>query len=239
MLAATHFGVFLMSPIGWEALAAWVAVVIAAGAGWYGRGQLIEAKQLREEQAQPYVVVFPDDAGVDPRHFDLVIKNFGTTAATDVEVKFSSEIRSAVLQRAIKTPQRIPVLVPGQEWRTFWEFTPQLDAALKDKNSRIPSSYTATVTFRDSRGMKSYGPYLFEIDWNVLIDRGFVTVYRMHDAARALAEIKDQIRKWTDSSGLRVIAWDGDKRDQRQMDYDNAQEGERSREAEPQGDATG
>ncbi len=232
-------GVFVLSPIGWEALAAWVAVGIAALAGAYARGQLREAKRLREEQAQPYVVVFPDDAGVDPRHYDLVIRNFGSTAATDVEVRFSSEIHSAVLERTIDTPDRIPVLVPGQEWRTFWEFTPQLDAALKIEESAIPSTYRATVTFKDSRRTKSYGPYVFEIDWRVLINRGFVTVYRMHDAARALIEIKDQLRKWGDVNGLKVLAWDGDKRDQRQAAYYEAKQREQAETAGDQDEVAG
>lgn len=53
----------------------------------------------------------------------------------------------------------------------------------------MPHRYTADVTFKDSRGKKSFS-YTFEIDWQVLIDRGFVTVYNLHDVARALADLR-------------------------------------------------
>lgn len=113
-----------------------------------------------------------------------------------------------------KTPNVIPVLVPGQEWRTFWDFTPQRDAA-----SDMPRKYSARVAFKDSRGREGF-EFTFEIDWQVLIDRGFITIYKMHDAARALRDIGELLGKWNEAgTGMRVIARDGDRKDQRESDY--------------------
>src|ERR1700723_3494589 len=95
MLAAGS--IWHLTPDAWTAIATWAAVCIALGAAIVGLRQLGEAKRLREAQAQPYVVVFTDDAAGDPQNVDLVIKNFGTTAATNVRVKFSTPLASAVL----------------------------------------------------------------------------------------------------------------------------------------------
>jgi hypothetical protein len=148
-----------LTPDAWTAIATWlgacVAVAVGIGAVTVGGRQLSEARRLRREQAQPYVVVFTEGSGNDPRHFDLVIKNFGMTAATDVRVVFSAPLESAVLRgppnhSPIRTPDVIPVLVPGQEWRTFWDFT-----AARAGASDLPDEYTATVTFSDSGGRAS------------------------------------------------------------------------------------
>ena len=222
---------FLMSPGGWTALAACVAASVAIIAAIIGGWQLSEARTLRLEQAQPYVVVFTDESGGDPRHIDLVIKNLGSTAAQDVCVTFSSPLHSAVLQEhsPIKTPSLIPVLVPGQEWRTFWDFTPARAAA-----SEMPREYSADIAFRDSRGKKSFR-FTFEIDWQVLIDGAFVTIYTVHDAARALREISALMSGWKESggSGLRVFMRDGDTKDQRETEAWAQHEADHSKEEPP------
>jgi len=206
---------FVMSSGGWTALAACVTAGVALVAAVIGGRQLAEARTLREEQAQPYVVVFPDEAGGDPRHIDLVVKNFGKTAATDVRMKFSSELHSAALQdhSPVKIPAVIPTLVPGQEWRTFWDFCPA-----RAKAPDLPSIYSATVDFKDSHGERSFTA-TFEINWDALQARGFTTAHTTTDTARALREIKDLLRKWNESTGaLSVIVRDGDKQDQRNRD---------------------
>lgn len=191
--------VWHLAPEAWTAIATWlgigVAIAVGAVAATVGGGQLTEARRLRREQAQPYVVVFTEGSGNDPRHLDLVIKNFGKTAAIDVRVVFSAPLESAVLRghpshSPIKTPDVIPVLVPGQEWRTFWDFTPARDQA-----SDLPDEYVATVTFSDSQGQRVDAEYRFVINWRVLIDRGFVNVYNLHNAAEALREISEVLRK--------------------------------------------
>ncbi len=183
--------------------------------------------RLRKAQAQPCVVVFPDQSGGDPRHIDLVIKNFGATATTDVRVKFSAPVESAVLSpefSPIKIPDVIPVLVPGQEWRTFWDFGPS-----RHDNPDMARQYTAQVSFQDARSKESFS-FRFDIDWQTLIDRGFVTIYTMHDVGRALKEIRDLLDKWNETgAGLRVIARDGDQKDAREQDYWNQRKAEQAR----------
>jgi hypothetical protein len=201
----------------WSALAAWTAVLIALAVGFLARRQLAEARRLRLERSQPYVVVYADESPAGPANIDLVIKNFGLTAATDVRVTFSPPLDSAALSREhspIRTPEAIPVLVPGQEWRTFWDTTHH-----RHRASGLPTTYTADVAFKDSHG-KGDHRFQFDLDWNVLIDRGFVTVYNEHDAAAALREISQVLRHAMAPGrvGLQVITRDGDAMDRRTSD---------------------
>ena len=206
-----------LTPDAWTSLATWTGVLVATAAATaavvVGRRQLDEAQRLRNEQAQPYVVVFADDSGGDPRHIDLVIKNFGQTAATDIRVTFSEPLHSAVLeeQSPIKVPEVIPVLVPGQEWRTFWDFTPRRDA------SDLPRRYDAEVRFKDARGKQEFD-YQFVFDWQALIDRGFIDIRTLHDAARALDEISKTLQRSTTMQGINVLSRDGDAYDTRQRE---------------------
>jgi hypothetical protein len=193
-----------------------VTAAVATAAAIIGGYQLSEARRLRKEQTQPYVVVFADEIDGDPQNIDLVIRNFGSTAATDVRVTFSEPLHSAVLgpqYSPVKVPRAFPVLVPGQEWRTFWDFMPRrLEAG------DLPSKYSASVSFKDGRGKERFGPYVFEIDWAAL-EHGFVTRYGMHDAADALLDIR-QILKESKAfgGGINVVSRDGDARDGRERE---------------------
>jgi hypothetical protein len=145
----------------------------------------------------------------------LVIKNFGATVAKDVRVTFSAPLESAVLGKhstysPILTPDVIPALVPGQEWRTFWDFSPE-----RDKAKELPRQYTADVVFKDLHRKKPY-VFSFLLDWDVLIARAFVTVRNLHDIGRAALEIRDTLNKWGErGGGLSVVARDGDRKDRR------------------------
>jgi hypothetical protein len=101
------------------------------------------------------------------------------------------------------------MLVPGQQWRTFWDFSP--DRA----KSSLPNQYEASVSFQSANGAEHSHSY--EIDWNVNVDRQWVTVYGIHDVAKSLREIARQIRGWREfgGKGLRVVVRDGDARDER------------------------
>jgi hypothetical protein len=204
MLADIPASIWHLAPDAWTAFATWTAVAVALVAVAVGRRQLQEARTLRKEQAQPYVAVCTEDSGTDPRLINLVIKNFGKTAATDVRVVFSPPLDSALWKEVpaltFMVPDVIPVLVPGQEWRTLWDFTPDRKAA-----KELPDQYTATVTFNDSKGKPVDAEYKFVIDWRILIDRGFAKVYNVHDAAEALREISSVLRDVKAQHGIRVV----------------------------------
>ena len=187
-------------------------MALATAAGLIARGQYRLAKQLREEQAQPYVVVFTESSAAGDWVIDLVVKNFGTTAAKDIRIEFDPPLQRAAggNDDKPKVPAVIPVLVPQQEWRTFW------DTGIARAESDLPDRHVATVRFADSRG-RAMPQYEFVLDWEPMKQRDVVTIYGAHDAAIALREMSKEVKKWREggSGGLKVYARDGDARDKR------------------------
>jgi hypothetical protein len=205
------------SPEAWAALAAWVTVGVAAAAGYIALGQLNEAARLRREQAQPYVVAFIEPSAAGSMLIELVLKNFGATAAHDVRLKITPTPERAIdadtppEQRHVWLPERIPVLVPGQEWRTLWDTG--MRRYDEQGEPRLPEHHDATISYTDSHGE----PYKTAavLDWRMLADREIVEVYGSHHAAKALRDISKTMGAWKESGGqgLRVFTRDGDARD--------------------------
>jgi len=180
--------IFLLSPGGWAALAACATAVAAIPALAVAVSQPLEARRLRTERFQPYVVVYLTPIDVRPHFIDLVIKNTGLTAATDVQVKFAKPLESAALGKAghspIKLPKQIPVLVPGQEWRCFWDYMPERREAGLDLDN------VATVNFKDWRRHTAFGPYTYDIDWQAQFNQSFIEIHGLHDIALELKAIR-------------------------------------------------
>lgn len=119
-----------MSTDTWGFVAALAQVATVAVASWaliYARSQVREAQKTRELVAQPEVVVYVERNSVRG-YFDVVIKNFGQTAAYNVQVTlpplpvvpYNNQIDGKEV-RHVQLPVNIAVLAPGQEWRTLWD----------------------------------------------------------------------------------------------------------------------
>jgi hypothetical protein len=178
---------------------------IAGIAGAVAVGQLGEARRLRVEQAQPYVVAFMEPSGAGRFFVDLVVRNFGTTAAHDVRLTIDpAPCRRRGPWQPVWLPESIPVLVPGQEWRTFWDSGRRWELDLPDRHE-------AVVAFKDSQG-KELAPLRSVLDWSAHKDQTNLEVFGAHHAANALRDINKTIAKWHESgyAGLAVTAWDGD-----------------------------
>jgi len=194
----------------WAAIAAWFTATIALAAGLVAVGQLDEARRLRLEQAEPYVVAFMEPNASTSSCMDLVIRNFGATAAHDVRLKVDpAPQRHAGERGAVWLPSTIPVLVPGQEWRTFWDTGERMEG-------NLPRRHDAIVAFTDSRG-RDLPPLRSILDWNAFENRTTIETYGIHHAAKALRQIDKTLAGWREgpSGGLAVVARDGDAKDRR------------------------
>jgi hypothetical protein len=184
--------------------------MLAFGAAVVGGWQLKEARNLRIEQAQPYVAVYADVSPASSSVFDLVIKNFGRTPAANVRVKVKPALsRAAYGDELVGLPSIIPTLVPGQEWRTFW------DTQMARKDSPLPNSYAVEVRFSDVTGRPDFC-LQFELDWHVSTHRDVVDVSSLHDAAKALQEIRTTLKNAMPQGALNVLARDGNARDEQE-----------------------
>ncbi|HEX2413715.1 MAG TPA: hypothetical protein VHJ37_00735, partial [Thermoleophilaceae bacterium] len=91
------------SPEAWAALATWITAAVAVAAGYVALGQLGEARharleqaRLRKEQAQPYVMAYIEFSEASTFLVDLVVRNFGATAAHDVALEIDPAPRRSI-----------------------------------------------------------------------------------------------------------------------------------------------
>ena len=118
-------------------------------------------------------------------------RSHGTTAATEVVLRIEPKPqRASASQEGYKDlwlPDRIPTLVPGQEWRQLWDFTPER------VKTDLPERHEAVVTFKDSRGEEHRFEYI--LDWGATRSRMYVTTYGVHHGVKALREISKTLSK--------------------------------------------
>lgn len=145
--------------------------------------QAAEAQRTREEQAQPNVVIFTVPNDSIWHVLELVVKNFGTTPAFDVQISFDSipQVSGGIGKDPtdLGYPALIPILAPGQEWRTMWDYAPR-----RAKSAPLPSKHKASLKFFDSRGKAFDTSGL--LDWDTLMSVTRIEVKTVHDVAKLL-----------------------------------------------------
>lgn len=210
-------GLARWTPEHWSALgtcATAVIAVLAAGVAWR---QVREARRLREEQAQPYVAVFMESSTVSQQFTDLVVKNFGSTAAYEVKVSFEPSLQRSRENgngvEDVHVPTVLRTLVPLQEWRCFWDHGPSR------VKTDLPDLYEAEVSYYSSYGKnrRRYHVFRYQLDYGARHNTMYVVQYGIHDAAKSMREIRDHIKGWTEwpKKGLSVFMRDGDAKDER------------------------
>src|ERR1700744_1245017 len=136
----------------WLAWAAWAAIVLGVVALVLTNRQIRRGRQVAEEQSRPYVAMFMEPHAADWHVIELVVRNFGRTAAYDVRFSFPNPPTVAEYENAadgyadvveLQLPGELPVLAPGQEWRMVWDSA--LDRA--EIGSGIESRFTGTVVY--------------------------------------------------------------------------------------------
>src|SRR2546428_10758648 len=106
--------------VTWATLAAWATFLVAVGAVAYAARQVGEARQLREAQTRPFVVVDFDVLRLRPMIY-LVITNHGSTLTRNVRFAFDPPLSSAfdddhrTLADARLLRDGLPTLAPRAE----------------------------------------------------------------------------------------------------------------------------
>ncbi|BBZ45879.1 hypothetical protein MPRM_31600 [Mycobacterium parmense] len=138
----------------WIAWAAWAAIVLAVITLVFTNRQIARNRQLAAEQTRPQVTMFMEPHQADWHVIELVVRNFGKTAAYDISFSFENPPTVAQYENAtdgyadvveLRLPHELPMLAPGQEFRMVW------DSAL-DRNeigTGIESRFVGTVSYFD------------------------------------------------------------------------------------------
>lgn len=190
----------------WTALAAIATALIAAAAVWFARGQVNEAKQLRRDQTQPFVVV---DIAPNPSVswvVDFTVKNIGLTLARNVRFTFDPELESSQERYQIKDSllfkQGVPSLPPGKELRFM------LDIGHERYEAKLPNVYKVRVTCDDARGRPVEAlEYVCDLDLYMSLSQA--GVHNIHDLTNEVAKIRKTLDGWTEDKALSVIAFEG------------------------------
>jgi hypothetical protein len=205
------------TPDDWSAFGTNFTALIALAAGIVAWRQLREARRLRLEQAQPYVVCFAERTPGHDQALDIVIRNFGTTAARDIALKVTPPLmrsgHAGNPPEEVKLPAALPVLVPGQEWRTWW------DLGISRAEVDLVSRHDAVVSYKDSQG-KPLPPTPSVIDWEDFSDRTWLVTYGVHEVATALRDLSKTVAsfKYRMSGGLAAYVRDADVMDRRERE---------------------
>lgn len=145
----------------WLAIAAWAAVALGVAALIYANRQVKRNRQLVAEQIQPHVVMYMEPNAADWHLIELVVRNFGRTPAHNIGFTFFKRPTVARYEEdydderpdveELQLPRELPILAPGQEWRTVW------DSAM-DRNAlgdAIESRFVGAVIYYDRPPVES------------------------------------------------------------------------------------
>jgi hypothetical protein len=182
----------------WLAIAAWAAVVVALAALIYAHQQIRRNRQLNAEQIRPHVVMFMEPDAADWHLIELVVRNFGQTAAYDIQFAFSNPPTIARYEDGyqdgmvdvveLSLPDELPVLAPGQEWRTMWDSAMDRNQIGNDIESRFVGAVSyydrpATDGRRFGRKRLAFRTKI-DLDWNTLPPVPRLELMTAHDLAQ-------------------------------------------------------
>jgi hypothetical protein len=183
----------------WLAWAAWAAILLGVVALVFTNRQLQLNRRLAAEQTRPQVAMFMEPHPADWHVIELVVRNFGQTAAHDIRFSFPTPPTVAEYENAadgyadvveLQLPRELPVLAPGQEWRMVWDSA--LDRA--EIGTGIESRFAGSVIYHD-RPDKPRGWRLWQrdrpvlqtsvvLDWDALPPVQRIELMTTHDLAK-------------------------------------------------------
>jgi hypothetical protein len=199
-----------LTPDDWTAGGTVVTAGVAVLAAAYARSQVRLARQTREDQTRPFVVVDFALNSVYTQAVDLVVENIGQTLATNVRLSFEPPLKttrddkgSVALGESVLLREGIPTMPPRKRITALFDIGPDRIAA------DLPSTYSVTVSCKDGRG-KQQDELTYTLDLGFLYGLHRMREYGIHDMSKAIGEIEKTLKQWSSHDGLKVRARDGD-----------------------------
>src|SRR5271163_4723768 len=144
----------------WLAWAVWALLALGVVALIYIGQQNRRNRRAATEETRPHVAMFMEPHAADWHVVELVVRNFGQTAAFDIEFSFLNPPTVARYENAhggmidiaeLRLPGELPVLAPGQEWLTVWDSALDRD----EQGGSIEWRFMGTVTYHDRPEQKA------------------------------------------------------------------------------------
>ena len=190
---------------------------VASGQLTVASDQLEEARTLRREQAQPYVMMSATPYEAVPEFVEIVIKNFGTTGARDVVISYTPPLVRTDQDggaQEVKLPGTIPFLAPGQERRTFWDSGRERS---EDRYRHLPTRHDVSITYVDSFDEVHTTPAV--LDWDLFTSCEWIVEKGVHQGVGQLEKIAKDLHKIAVPQQMtKVAVYDGPKQDQKRTE---------------------
>ena len=181
---------------GWLTVAAWAGLALGLGALLFTARALKKNRQLKRDELRPHVVMFMEPHPSDWHVIELVVRNFGKSAAHDIRVEFDAPLTVGRYEDGpadglpevaeLRLPSELRQLAPGQEWRTVW------DSAISREQfgGQIGSRFEGTLRYADhpGGGRRSADRQTYEssvvLDWATLQPVQRLELMTTHDLAK-------------------------------------------------------
>ena len=187
------------------AAAATGQLLVLVLAALYARAQVREARNLRQDQARPFVVV--DFEPEQSPFMNLVVANLGKTMARNVRISIDPPLESS-LDSAAPLPvaklkmftEGIDSLAPGKQVVTLF------DTMIDRKELNLPSSYQVRLAYEWDGGRPITDSQRLDLD--LYRYRMSVTRHTVHDVNKTLDKIRRLLEKWSAGfeGGLLVLS---------------------------------
>ena len=191
----------------WSALAACVTAGVAVLAAAFAYFQVREARNLRRDQAKPFVVVDIQPSRASMHLLNLVVENTGTTIARDVTFEFEPPLSSSLddydVAQTTLVKDGLPMIPPHRRHEYLF------DSAIQRHDSGLPMRFDVIVHYADKDGRKQE-PLRFPIDLSPLYGIQFVEEKGLHHLAKSMDELAKAAKSWTHLGGLRIWTRDED-----------------------------
>jgi hypothetical protein len=205
-------------------------ISVAAVLGWR---QLAHAKDLRDAQTRPFVVI--DLGSSRQSFFDLVVTNIGSTMARDVTFVFDPPMVTSKnypdIYELKAFAEGISTLPPGKEFRTLLDFGPPRF------EEKLPDLYRVKVSYRGDPGDRRYTEEM-DLDFGIYWNRRYITLRDIHDVHKQLEIIAKEMQRWRPGIGSGLLAVSAEDVQERHDQMQRDVEEYRTEQAERQQDAT-
>jgi hypothetical protein len=194
----------------WSVLAACVTAGVAVLAAAFAYFQVREARNLRRDQAKPFVIVDIQPSRASMHLLNLVVENTGTTIARDVTFVFEPPLSSSLdnydIAQTTFVKDGLPMIPPRRRHEYLF------DSSVQRHDSNLPMRFEVIVRYSDKDG-KAQEPLRFPIDLSPLYGIHFVEEKGLHHLAKSVDELAKTTKSWAHRGGLRAWTRDEDAHD--------------------------